>query len=99
MRIATTMIDIFTLPSWLFFPGTVVVALFFYWLRCKYKVVYGVAEILVSLCLMYLAYSPSTGTATGDAVALARKLAVVLHRMLVDGTSFLADKAVVTTAR
>src|SRR3954469_24294386 len=26
-------------------------------------------------------------------VALARKLAVVLHRMLVDGTSFLADKA------
>ena len=32
-------------------------------------------------------------------VALARKLAVVLHRMLVDGTSFLADKAAVTTAR
>ena len=26
-------------------------------------------------------------------VALARKLAVVLHRMLADGTSFLADKA------
>ena len=28
-------------------------------------------------------------------VALARKLAVVLHRMLVDGTSFLAEKAAV----
>jgi transposase len=26
-------------------------------------------------------------------VALARKLAVVLHRMLVDGTTFVADKA------
>jgi transposase len=26
-------------------------------------------------------------------VALARKLAVVLHRMLADGTTFLADKA------
>jgi transposase len=32
-------------------------------------------------------------------VALARKLAVVLHRMLVDGTSFLADKAAVAAAR
>jgi transposase len=26
-------------------------------------------------------------------VALARKLAVVLHRMLVDGTPFMADRA------
>jgi transposase len=32
-------------------------------------------------------------------VALARKLAVVLHRMLADGTNFLADKAAVATAR
>ncbi len=32
-------------------------------------------------------------------VALARKLAVVLHRMLADGTSFLADKAAVAVAR
>jgi hypothetical protein len=31
-------------------------------------------------------------------VALARKLAVVLHRMLVDGTSFLAEKAAVAAA-
>ena len=30
-------------------------------------------------------------------VALARKLAVVLHRMLVDKTSFLADKAAAAT--
>ena len=29
-------------------------------------------------------------------VALARKLAVVMHRMLADGTSFLADKAAAT---
>ena len=28
-------------------------------------------------------------------VALARKLAVVLHRMLANGTTFLADKAAV----
>ena len=32
-------------------------------------------------------------------VALARKLAVVLHRMLADGTSFLADKAAATVTR
>ncbi len=32
-------------------------------------------------------------------VALARKLAVVLHRMLVDGTSFLADKAAAAVTR
>ena len=32
-------------------------------------------------------------------VALARKLAVVLHRMLADGASFLADKAAVAAAR
>ena len=32
-------------------------------------------------------------------VALARKLAVVLHRMLVDGTEFLADKAATAVAR
>jgi transposase len=32
-------------------------------------------------------------------VALARKLAVVLHRMLADGTSFLADKAATAVAR
>jgi transposase len=32
-------------------------------------------------------------------VALARKLAVVQHRMLVDGTCFLADKAAVAVAR
>jgi transposase len=32
-------------------------------------------------------------------VALARKLAVVLHRMLADGTSFFADKAAVARAR
>jgi transposase len=32
-------------------------------------------------------------------VALARKLAVVLHLMLADGTSFFADKAAVATAR
>ena len=32
-------------------------------------------------------------------VALARKLAVVLHRMLVDGTEFLADKAAATATR
>ena len=31
-------------------------------------------------------------------VALARKLAVVLHRMLADGTNFLADKAAVVAA-
>jgi transposase len=32
-------------------------------------------------------------------VALARKLAVVLHRMLADGTTFLADKAAAAAAR
>ena len=32
-------------------------------------------------------------------VALARKLAVVLHRMLTDGTSFLADKAAAAATR
>jgi hypothetical protein len=32
-------------------------------------------------------------------VALARKLAVVLHRMLADGTSFLAEKAAVAAVR
>jgi transposase len=32
-------------------------------------------------------------------VALARKLAVVLHRMLADRTNFLADKAAVAAAR
>ena len=32
-------------------------------------------------------------------VALARKLAVVLHRMLADGTSFHADKAASAVAR
>jgi len=32
-------------------------------------------------------------------VALARELAVVLHRMLADGTSFLADKAATAVAR
>jgi len=32
-------------------------------------------------------------------VALARKLAVVLHRMLTDGTNFLADKAAAAAAR
>jgi transposase len=32
-------------------------------------------------------------------VALTRKLAVVLHRMLADGTSFLADKAAAAAAR
>jgi transposase len=32
-------------------------------------------------------------------VALARKLAAVLHRMLADGTSFLADKAAAVAAR
>jgi transposase len=32
-------------------------------------------------------------------VALARKLAVVLHRMLADGTSFLADKAAAPATR
>jgi hypothetical protein len=31
-------------------------------------------------------------------VALARKLAVVLHRMLTDGTSFVADKAAAAAA-
>ena len=32
-------------------------------------------------------------------VALARKLAVVLHRMLADGTGFIADKAAAAAAR
>jgi transposase len=32
-------------------------------------------------------------------VALARKLAVVLHRMLADGTCFLADKAAAAVTR
>jgi hypothetical protein len=32
-------------------------------------------------------------------VALARKLAVVLHRMLADETSFVADKAAAAAAR
>jgi transposase len=32
-------------------------------------------------------------------VALARKLAVVLNRMLADGTNFLAEKAAVGAAR
>jgi hypothetical protein len=32
-------------------------------------------------------------------VALARKLAVVLHRMLANGTSFLTDKAAAALAR
>ncbi len=32
-------------------------------------------------------------------VALARKLAVILHRMLADGTTFVADKAAARAAR
>jgi transposase len=32
-------------------------------------------------------------------VALARRLAVVLHRMLADGTEFCAEKAAALTAR
>jgi hypothetical protein len=47
---------------------TVIVALFFYWLRCKNRTLYGCSEVLFSFIIMYIAYFPNTkvtGTDTG----------------------------------
>jgi hypothetical protein len=46
--------------AWVYSVGTVIIGLFFYWLRSNRRVWYGVSEIFVS-ALMYVAYSPRGG--------------------------------------
>jgi hypothetical protein len=46
---------------WVYSVGTVIIGLFFYWLRSNCRVWYGVSEILVAVALMYVAYFPHGG--------------------------------------
>jgi hypothetical protein len=46
---------------WVYSVGTVIIGLFFYWVRSNCRVWYGVSEILVAFALMYVAYFPHGG--------------------------------------
>ena len=77
----SAVIDLTSWPSWwplwlapmLWPPSvlvivTVIAGLFFYWLRCKTRRLYGFCEVLFSFIIMYIAYFPNTkvtGTDTG----------------------------------
>jgi hypothetical protein len=45
--------------GWFFFFLTIAAAIFFYWLRLKYRLAYGCFEILVALGLIYVAIFPA----------------------------------------
>ncbi len=47
--------------AWVYSAGTVIIGVFFYWLRSNYRVWYGVSEIFVAFALMYVAYFPHGG--------------------------------------
>jgi len=44
--------------AWVYSVGTVIIGLFFYWLRTNCRLWYGVSEILVAFALMYVAHFP-----------------------------------------
>jgi hypothetical protein len=51
--------------SWVYFFAAIVFGVFLYWLRCRHRVLYGVAEILVALGLIYLFFFPQVFFLTG----------------------------------
>jgi hypothetical protein len=44
--------------GWVYFVLTVLFGLFLYWLRCHHRVLYGAAEIVVALLLIYIFFFP-----------------------------------------
>jgi hypothetical protein len=45
---------------WIGFGITILVGVILYWCRCRHRVLYGAAEILVALLLLYLFFFPET---------------------------------------
>ena len=44
--------------GWVYFLATILLGLFLYWLRCRRRALYGVAEIVVPLLLLYIFFFP-----------------------------------------
>jgi hypothetical protein len=45
---------------------TVCLGLFFYWLRCRRQLVYGLVELVVALAVIFLAFCPQTPNYLSD---------------------------------
>lgn len=76
---------------WVYAVGTVVIGLFFYWLRNNYRVWYGVSEILVAAALMYVAYSPRSGALVLSVGYMPPPLPTPLDRLIVGAVPFFAS--------
>src|SRR5712691_7809698 len=46
--------------GWIYFVLSILGAAFFYWLRSRHQILYGVSELLVSFLILYLLFVPST---------------------------------------
>jgi hypothetical protein len=44
--------------NWVWFVAAILFGVFLYWLRCRHLVLYGVAEIVVALALIYVFFFP-----------------------------------------
>jgi hypothetical protein len=51
--------------GWVWFFATVLFGLCLYWLRCRRRYLYGVAEFLFSLLIIYLTFSPHSPAVLG----------------------------------
>jgi hypothetical protein len=74
--------------AWVYSVGTVIIGLFFYWLRSNYRVWYGVSEIVAAFALMYVAYFPHGGPV---ALLVASVPTTILDTMIVRAVPVLAS--------
>jgi hypothetical protein len=52
--------------GWIYLVLTILFGLFLYWLRCRHRVLYGAAEIVVALLLIYTFFFPEHRGAHGS---------------------------------
>src|SRR5262249_18523392 len=52
-------------PSWLFLPVGIVLALAFFWTRCRYRLLYGVAEFIAGAFALWHSYPIGRGAFSG----------------------------------
>ena len=58
---------------WVYSIITVLIGLFFYWLRSHYRAWYGLSEMIVAFALMYVVYFLMVGLLFLPAVVLFRR--------------------------
>lgn len=51
--------------GWVYLTVSIFAGIFLYWLRCRYRVFYGVGEIVVAILLLYIFFFPERQPSLG----------------------------------